>query len=157
MSPNTSLAESASLAVKNVLVTTGADGRAISPEALKSAAEVFMRAVAAAVEAMAADCAAPPHICIGSPLPSDAQRDNAGRRFGAGAVPAHGGRPLAGETRTALSTEEAAYHLNRKPQTLRWWASSGRGDIRPTRVNGRLAWRTDDIRRLLGVGDQSAA
>lgn len=55
------------------------------------------------------------------------------------------------ETRTALPTAEAAFHLNRAQQTLRIWASRDAGPIRPHRVNGRLAWRVADIRKLLGV------
>lgn len=61
-------------------------------------------------------------------------------------------RPLALETRTALPTAEAAQHLNRSPQTLRIWACrDGTGPLRPIRVNGRLAWKTADIRALLEV------
>lgn len=59
--------------------------------------------------------------------------------------------PLAQETRAALTTPEAAFHLNRAEQTLRLWAAYGRGPVQPLRVNGRLAWPTDAIRRLLGV------
>jgi len=60
--------------------------------------------------------------------------------------------PLALETRSALPTPDAAWHLNRACQTLRCWAMrDGSGPIRPLRVNGRLAWKTDDIRRLLEV------
>ena len=58
--------------------------------------------------------------------------------------------PLAQETRATLPTAEAARHLNRAPQTMRIWAMREH-PIKPLRVNGRLAWRTDDIRRLLGV------
>lgn len=59
--------------------------------------------------------------------------------------------PLDRETRAAVDTETAAYHLNRKPQTLRCWAAFESGPLRPLRVNGRLAWPTAEIRRLLGV------
>lgn len=55
------------------------------------------------------------------------------------------------EKRTALPTAEAAYHLNRAPQTLRLWACNDDGPIRPIRINGRLAWQVADIRKLLGV------
>lgn len=55
------------------------------------------------------------------------------------------------ETRAALPTSEAAHHLNRAQQTLRLWAMRQDGPIAPRRVNGRLAWPTADIRRLLGV------
>jgi len=60
--------------------------------------------------------------------------------------------PLTLETRSALPTSEAAYHLNREEQTLRTWAmQDGSGPIKPLRINGRLAWPTEAIRRLLGV------
>lgn len=58
--------------------------------------------------------------------------------------------PLHLETRSALPTREAAYHLNRKQQTLRIWACRENGPIRPIRVHGRLAWRVADIRKLIG-------
>jgi len=59
--------------------------------------------------------------------------------------------PLTQEVRSALPTPEAARHLNRAQQTLRCWAMREDGPIHPLRVNGRLAWKTDDIRKLLGV------
>ncbi len=55
------------------------------------------------------------------------------------------------ETRTAVDTATAAYHLNRRPQTLRGWACHEDGPIRPIRVNGRLAWRVADLIRVLEV------
>jgi hypothetical protein len=59
--------------------------------------------------------------------------------------------PLAKEIRTTLPTYEAAYHLNRKQQTMRIWACQQNGPIQPIRINGRLAWPTDAIRKLLGA------
>ncbi|MDO9250845.1 MAG: DNA-binding protein [Hydrogenophaga sp.] len=59
--------------------------------------------------------------------------------------------PLALETRTALPTQEAAGHLNRAQQTLRLWAMREVGPLRPMRINGRLAWRVEDLCRVLGV------
>ena len=59
--------------------------------------------------------------------------------------------PLEKETRSALPTSEAAFHLNRAPQTLRLWASHENGPLRPVRMNGRLAWPTAEIRKLMGV------
>jgi hypothetical protein len=56
------------------------------------------------------------------------------------------------ETRAAVDTATAAYHLNRQPQTLRGWAMrDGTGPLRPLRINGRLAWPVADLRRVLGV------
>lgn len=55
------------------------------------------------------------------------------------------------ETRSHVPTAQAAYYLLRRVQTLRCWACTEQGPIRPRRVSGRLAWKTEDIRRLLGV------
>ena len=57
--------------------------------------------------------------------------------------------PLDLEPRATLSTKEAAYHLGRRPQTLRLWSCHENGPIKPVRVNGRLYWKTADIRALL--------
>ena len=57
--------------------------------------------------------------------------------------------PIENETRSHVDTACAAYWLNRKPQTLRSWASKENGPIRPSRVNDRLAWAVADIKRLL--------
>lgn len=60
--------------------------------------------------------------------------------------------PLQFVNRPTLTTEQAAFYLNRRPQTLRIWAMrDGYGPIRPVRVHGRLAWPIAEIRRLLGV------
>jgi hypothetical protein len=48
-----------------------------------------------------------------------------------------------------LTTKEAAQLINRKPQTLFKWSSQECGPIRPIRINGRLAWRVEDLRALL--------
>ena len=56
------------------------------------------------------------------------------------------------ETRAAVDTATAAFHLNRQPQTLRGWAMrDGTGPVRPFRINGRLAWPVAELRRVLGV------
>lgn len=57
------------------------------------------------------------------------------------------------ETRAALNTQEAAFHLNRRPQTLRLWACLENGPVRAIRVNGRLAWPVAQIRKVLGVAE----
>lgn len=59
--------------------------------------------------------------------------------------------PLEQVTRPTVPTEQAAYYLNRKPQTCRAWACLENGPIRPIRINGRLAWNVDELRRVLGV------
>ena len=59
--------------------------------------------------------------------------------------------PLTLETRAAITTAEAAGHLNRAQQTLRLWAMREDGPVRPLRINGRLAWPVADLKRVLGV------
>lgn len=59
--------------------------------------------------------------------------------------------PLEQETRSAVSTSCAAFHLLRREQTLRVWASKDCGPIRPRRVHGRLMWPVDRLRELCGV------
>lgn len=69
-----------------------------------------------------------------------------------GATAASSFTPLALEARPAVDTAAAAHYLNRCPQTLRGWACLENGPLRPVRVHGRLAWKTEDIRRLLAEG-----
>jgi hypothetical protein len=59
--------------------------------------------------------------------------------------------PLELETRSALPTPEAAYHLNRAQQTLRLWAMRNDGPVKCLRIQGRLAWPVAELRRVLGV------
>ena len=58
--------------------------------------------------------------------------------------------PLEKITRPNLTTDEAAFFLNRKPQTLRAWSCMEHGPIRPIKINGRLAWPVAAIRALMG-------
>lgn len=60
--------------------------------------------------------------------------------------------PLDQETRSHVETACAGFHLNRKSQTMRSWASLGNGPIRPVRINGRLAWAVAEIAVLLSGG-----
>lgn len=59
--------------------------------------------------------------------------------------------PLELVNRPTIPTEQAAHYLLRRPQTLRGWACTEDGPIRPIRLNGRLAWPVAQIRALLGV------
>ena len=52
-------------------------------------------------------------------------------------------------TRPTITTEEASFYLNRRPQTLRGWACHEDGPIRPLRVYGRLSWPVAEIKQLL--------
>lgn len=59
--------------------------------------------------------------------------------------------PLEQVTKPNLKTEEAAYYLLRRPQTLRAWACLENGPLRPLRINGFLAWKTSEVKALVGV------
>ena len=59
--------------------------------------------------------------------------------------------PLTAITRPNLKTAEAAFYLNRAPQTLRAWACLENGPIRPRRIGGLLAWNTAEVMALAGV------
>ena len=59
--------------------------------------------------------------------------------------------PLQEVTRPVLDTAAAAHYLNRRPQTMRGWACHEDGPIKPIRINGRLAWRTSDLKKFLGL------
>jgi hypothetical protein len=59
---------------------------------------------------------------------------------------------LLSEMRSHVDTNTAAGLLGRRPQTLRKWACYEDGPLRPSRVNGRLAWAVAEIRRLLNNG-----
>lgn len=57
--------------------------------------------------------------------------------------------PLDTVTRSTLSTAEAAYYLNLRPQTMRAHACREDFPIRPTRIQSRLHWNTNAVRALL--------
>ena len=57
--------------------------------------------------------------------------------------------PLEQINSLTVNTETAAYYLNRRPQTLRKWACLENGALLPIRINGRLAWRVADIKKLM--------
>lgn len=59
--------------------------------------------------------------------------------------------PLESVTRPTLKTDEAAYYLNLKPQTMRVHACTGSGPVRPIRINGRLAWPTAAVKAAVGM------
>lgn len=52
-------------------------------------------------------------------------------------------------TRPTLKTAEAAFYLGLRDQTMRAHASKDDFPIRPIRINGRLHWKTSEIRALL--------
>lgn len=59
--------------------------------------------------------------------------------------------PLELERRPTVETAACGHYLHLADQTLRIWACKETGPLRPIRINGRLHWKTEDIRRLLGV------
>lgn len=61
--------------------------------------------------------------------------------------------PLDQETRTHVTTKVMCYHLGRKEQTARGWASAETfpEGLRPIRIHGRLAWPVVGIRHVLGL------
>lgn len=58
--------------------------------------------------------------------------------------------PLEAINRPHVPTDQAAFYLCRRPQTLRGWAMTGKV-IQPLRINGRLCWPVSAIREVLGV------
>jgi hypothetical protein len=61
--------------------------------------------------------------------------------------------PLSLETRTHVDTKTMCWHLGFAQQTARLWACKETypEGLRPVRVNGRLKWPVDGIRKTLGV------
>jgi hypothetical protein len=64
--------------------------------------------------------------------------------------------PLSKEPRECIPTADAAFHLGRKPQTLRVWACNQCGPIEPARVGGRLMWSVKDIKEFLQTPKRQA-
>jgi hypothetical protein len=67
-------------------------------------------------------------------------------------------RALRDRTKVAqtVDTRTAALLINRKPQTLRRWASQGSGPVQPRRVNGRLDWVVSELRALIEKTTEAA-
>ena len=61
--------------------------------------------------------------------------------------------PLELVTRPLVPTEQAAYYVLKRPQTLRGWACAETfpDGLRPVRLGGKLGWPVAGIRKLLGV------
>lgn len=58
---------------------------------------------------------------------------------------------LAMENRAALTAPEAAYHLNRAPQTLHLWSMRNDGPVKCLRLGDRLQWPVEQIKTVMGV------
>ena len=50
-----------------------------------------------------------------------------------------------------VNTIDAATILGLKPNTLRVWASRGKGDLKPVMTGNGAKWRLTDIRNLVGA------
>ncbi len=59
--------------------------------------------------------------------------------------------PLEFVTQPTVPTDQAAFYLSRRPQTLRSWACLENGALHPIRINGRLAWSVKEIKKALGI------
>jgi hypothetical protein len=57
--------------------------------------------------------------------------------------------PIEAVTSPTVPTDQAAFYLNRKPQTLRKHACYETLPIKPIRISGRLAWRVADLKALV--------
>lgn len=83
-----------------------------------------------------------------APLGGEAQHSAATR---SAATTAQTWPPLELVNRPTIPTEQAAFYLCRRPQTLRGWACNEDGPLRPVRIHGRLGWPVAAIRALLGA------
>jgi hypothetical protein len=56
-----------------------------------------------------------------------------------------------------LTTKEAALLLRRSERTLQNWSTTGKGPMRPIRLNGRghLLWRRTDVDAILCTSEPS--
>lgn len=60
-------------------------------------------------------------------------------------------RPIIDTGASLVNTIDAATILGLKPNTLRVWASQGRGDLKPVITGNGAKWRLTDIRNLIGA------
>ncbi len=59
--------------------------------------------------------------------------------------------PLDLETRSHVSTAEAAAYLHRRPATLYFWTNRQAGAVLPVKVHGRLLWPVASIKRVMEI------
>lgn len=62
--------------------------------------------------------------------------------------------PLEKEIRTHISTDECAFFLCLKSQTLRSWGCESMdydSPIKPIKVGNKLLWAVKDIKKILGL------
>jgi hypothetical protein len=59
--------------------------------------------------------------------------------------------PLALETRPTITTAALAHYTHSTPQTWRIHSMRQTGGVKSIRINGKLHWPTEQVRKLLGV------
>lgn len=59
--------------------------------------------------------------------------------------------PLSEQVLDLLTTNETAFYLRLRPQTLRKQHCQGKCKLRPAKINGRLLWRKAEIVDLLSA------
>ncbi len=60
--------------------------------------------------------------------------------------------PLNEVTRDLLTTDETAFYLGLKPQTLRKWHCEGKGVIRPTYIGSKPMYKKAAVQELIAGG-----
>lgn len=60
--------------------------------------------------------------------------------------------PIAEVTRDLLTTDETAFYLGLKPQTLRKWHCEGKGVIRPTYIGSKPMYKKSAVQQLIAGG-----
>ncbi len=58
------------------------------------------------------------------------------------------------QIRTHISTEEAAFYLCLRPQTLRSWDCPSikyEAPLKPIKIGNKLLWSVEDIKKLLQI------
>lgn len=60
--------------------------------------------------------------------------------------------PLNEVTRDLLTTDETAFYLGLKPQTLRKWHCEGNGIIRPTYIGKKPMYQKIAVQKLIAGG-----
>jgi len=62
--------------------------------------------------------------------------------------------PITEQIRTHVSTEEAAFYLCKKPQTMRSWGCASNKSIppiKPIKIGNKLLWSVKEIKKLLNI------
>jgi|LakMenEpi03Aug12_release.lakeMendotaPanAssembly.Ray.scaffolds.fasta_scaffold3373281_1 hypothetical protein len=60
--------------------------------------------------------------------------------------------PIADVTRDLLTTDETAFYLGLKPQTLRKWHCEGKGIIRPVYIGSKPMYKKTAVQQVIAGG-----